>query len=280
LLVFNILVLSIILWCYQLLIRADKWIVLLIVVGATTFLSPAWFRSFERFGIFPAVKIYTILFFVCWTTVLRFTSMGTQRWARSATLWLLVVNIIEALLLDISGGNAAHYLVFISGSLLLLTLPDPVNAVQITNENGARDLVYRGMTRVWILEYSVWNWSFVYMNYPEVAGQAFGVLLAPRLVGMRDPQRWLLARGFTLGVYLIVLATIPESMIRWMGTSNWETPTGEGAVGAVCSFFIGTCTLRLLLRHRARITVQIDATVIELCYAEQKMLRRCRPAAN
>ena len=226
---------------------SGRWVSLLLFLFAPIVLTPYWFSVVDDVGFFPWVKLYTILASMCWCTVIRYSRLRHRRWARMGVLVLLVVNIFEAVLQDLIGGHVAHYLVLVSGILLVAVLPHPRDAIQI-EETKRRDLIYNGMTRWWIAEYSLWNWAFVYLNFPEIAGQHIAVLAAPFLIGMIRPGYWLFARGNTLAVALILLPTFPEFMIRVTETTHWSKPTREMLVSILCFASVLSSALRLRTR--------------------------------
>lgn len=230
--------------------RAGPWPAWAVFVALPIALTPFWFRTNPAIGLFPWVKLYTILLSVNWITALRFTTLGERPWARFGMYLLLVVNIIEACTQDFFGEHLAHYLVLLSGVLLILQLPNPCRAISIDAENGRRELLYRGLTREWCVEYTLWNWAFVYLNYPAIAGRQFAVLAAALLVGLGDPRRWLQARGYTLAAELMLLPTLPNSVIPPTDTSSWSSPYRENVVAAICVLLIAVEGVRLLRARR------------------------------
>ena len=90
------------------------------------------------------------------------------------------------------------------------------------------------MTRIWIVAYTVWNWAFVYLNYPAIAGHQLAVLASAFVVGMAKPSRWLQSRTFTLAADLLVLASFPGVLVPFTDTSQWVSPHREKIVAGVC----------------------------------------------
>src|SRR3569832_2977996 len=81
--------------------RAPRWAVWGVFLVLPLALTPHWIRVIEL-GLFSWFKFYTVFFCVCWGTALRFTSLGNRAWARCTIPLLLGVNILEAVILDLS----------------------------------------------------------------------------------------------------------------------------------------------------------------------------------
>lgn len=233
----------------EILRRAGKWLSWGLFIGLPIVLTRYWFQHNTDVEVFPWVKLYTIAFSISWLTALRFTSLGERPRARFCILLLLVVNIVEALIQDAVGRNLPHYLVLLSGILLIVTLPRPLTSVEVDIAGPLRDLHYRGMTRTWIVEYTAWNGAFVFLNFPFVAGYQCAVLGAALIVGLFAPHLWLQARGYTLGVSLLMLATFRDPLLRWSDTSHWAHPDRQDLAAAVCPGIAIGYTYRYFFRR-------------------------------
>jgi hypothetical protein len=121
----------------------------------------------------------------------------------------------------------------LSGILMVLTLPNTAGAC-IVSRGSSREFLYPGMTRGWIIEYTVWNWTFVFLNFPIIAGQQLSVLAAALIIGLIEPKRWPQARGHTLAASLLLLFTYPELIIRCFDTTLWHTPQREVVASLLC----------------------------------------------
>jgi hypothetical protein len=213
-------------------------------------LTPYWIRVNEL-GLFPWFKFYTVFFCVCWGTVLRLTSLGNQAWARSTIPLLLAANIFEAVVPDLFGQGWAHALNAAAGLLLIATLPYGLSSTRIHSANGCCDLLYR-TSRRWVIGYTLWNWTFVYLNYPALIGHHTAVLAAGLIVAMNNPFLWGQTRASTLGVNLLFTATFFNGMIAWMDTSTWfDEQVGIVAAGISVAFITG-CLLQSWLSQIAR----------------------------
>lgn len=215
--------------------RLAVWAVFLLM---PLLLTPYWIRVNEL-GLFSWFKFYTVFFCVCWGTALRFTSLGNRAWARFTIPLLLAVNILEAVVLDMFGHGSAHALNAVAGLLLIATLPYGQDPTRIDSANCCRDLLFR-ISKRWVIGYTLWNWTFVYINYPALAGHHIAVLAAGLIVAMYDPHRWSQTRASTLGVNLLFTATFFNGMIAWMDTSTWfDEQIGIVAAGFGLVFITG-----------------------------------------
>lgn len=182
-------------------------------------LTPYWF-AVNNFDLFAWVKIYSVMFCVCWAGWLRFTAMGDKPWLRLSIPLLLVANILEALILDVQGQGVAHTLNALAGMLLVATMPLSIGDTQI--DRGSRHQTLRfNAPLIWICGYTFWNWTFVYLNYPALTGHHTAVLSAALIVGIIDPRAWLQARAATLGMNLILFATSYSGTLAVSDTTNW-----------------------------------------------------------
>ena len=199
--------------------RANRWVVWSVFLLAPLLLTPYWVQVNEL-GLFSWFKFYTVFFCVCWGTALRFTSLGNRVWTRSTIPLLLAMNILEAVVLDLIGHGSAHALNAAAGLLLIATMPYGKNSARIGSANCYHDLLY-GIDQRWVIGYTIWNWTFVYLNYPSLTGHHTAVLAAGLIVAMNNPSRWSQTRASTLGVNLLCTATCFKGMIAWMDTSTW-----------------------------------------------------------
>jgi hypothetical protein len=202
------------------------WVAAVVYFVLPAALTAYWLRV-NDFGPFPWIKVYTVLFCACYGSVFRFTALGQRRSARSAIIVLLGLNILEAATLGLIEGGFANVLNACAALVLIAALPRSADAVQVVGPG--RDL-HLDVSRLWVVGYTVWNWAFVYLNYPQYTGHHVAVLGAALLVGGINPKRWVQARAYTLGGYFIALTTFGPFLGGLLETSNWTTPRpGLGA---------------------------------------------------
>lgn len=229
--------------------RSGKWVVWGLFAAVPVVLLPYWV-VLNQFDPFVWVKIFTIFGCNAWGAVVRFTRLGEQEWARRSVPLLVTVNIFEAMAVDLAAGGAAHLLNAAAGLGLVLTLPYRRDAVRVDDGPG-RDLRVP-TSRGWVVGYTLWNWAFVLLNYPEYVGCHTAVLASALVVGMIDPARWTQARAATLGLNFLVMATCDAPMRAWLGTSSWLNPTlGLCVAGAAVVVAVGCGIEALLGRGRS-----------------------------
>ena len=214
--------------------RVPAWVSLVTFSILPIVLTPYWLVMHQDVGVFPWLKLYTMVVSVSWLTALRGTKLGKHRRGAMGLIGLLVLNIVEALTLDATGGHLSHWLVMLAGALMLITLPSVKGASCRATNGSSGEFLYPGMTRRWVIEYTVWNWTFLFLNFPIIAGQHAAVLGAALIVGMMEPQRWLQARGHTLAASLLLMATFPNFMVHGFDTTLWHTPQREAVASLLC----------------------------------------------
>jgi hypothetical protein len=165
---------------------------------------------------------------------------------------LLAVNIFEAVVLDLVGNGSAHALNAAAGLLLIATLPYGPDSTWIHSASGCTDLHYK-TSRRWVIGYTLWNWTFVYLNYPALVGHHTAVLAAGLIVAMIDPLRWGQTRASTLGFSLLCTATFYNDMIAWMDTSTWFDEQVAIAVAGFSAMFMTLCAVHSWFSQIARV---------------------------
>jgi hypothetical protein len=237
--------------------RASLWAVWGVFLLLPLVLTPYWIRVNEL-GLFSWFKYYTVFYCVCWGTALRFTSLGNRAWARSTIPLLLAANILEAVVLDLFGHGSAHVLNAAAGLLLIATLHYGPDSARTHSTNGCCDLLYRTSKR-WVIGYTLWNWTFVYLNYPALTGHHTAVLAAGLVVAMIDPHRWGQTRASTLGFSLLFTATFYSSMVAWMDTSTWFDEQAAIVAAALGLVFMTLCAVQFWLTQTTRVEETIHS---------------------
>jgi len=224
------------------LLHAGKWVPWALFAALPLVLLPYWVAN-NQFDLFTWVKIFSIFFCVAWGTTVRFTRLGEYEWARRSIPVLVGVNIIEAMAVDLAAGGMAHMLNAVAGLALVFTLPYRCEAVRVDDTRRCRD-VRVPTSRGWAVGYTLWNWAFVLMNYPELVGYHTAVLGAALVVGLIDPARWTQTRAATLGLNFLVMATFDAPMRAWLDTSAWQNPwlgltVATAAMGVAVGLAVG-----------------------------------------
>ncbi len=216
-------------------LRNSGLLCMLTLFGVVPFTLTVFWFQYEDLDLFLWIKLYTILFCICWGSWLRFTSHGTSRWFLTTISLLLAANILEAMSMDFLGSGLAHGLNVLSGLMLLVSLPYGASCVRIDIVNKHHDLRFDNCL-TWIVGYTLWNWSFTYLNYTSLVGHHTAILAVALIVAIVDPQRWLQTRAATLGVSLIFTAISYSGMLSVIDTNNWYE---EHIAILVASFALG-----------------------------------------
>lgn len=239
--------LTLIYWALSECLRRCKLQALLIVFGAVPLLlAPIWAWTTGQ-DLFLWFKLSSVFGGICCAGCLRFTHAGRFAELRKIVPWILIINVGEAMLVDLLQTGIAHKLNAAAAVMLMLSIPFSRAAVRVEECSVHRDLQF-DLPRTWIAGYTLWNWSFVLVNYPAHAGHHMAILLAAFLVGCINPRIWLQARAATLGVTLLVYATNPNALLAILDTSHWSSSYAYFLAPAVACLWV-ICFVRT---HGAR----------------------------
>ncbi|MDM7484593.1 MAG: DUF5692 family protein [Vibrio metschnikovii] len=173
------------------------------------------FASHEITYWFKWVKLYSVVGAAVLFTLIRFTKIGSMKWAKFSAAAFLALNILEAVLQDFSMGNLANILNAVGGILCIITL---AGWAQIkADDSKQKDMIWPAMTTFWIIAYDIWNIVFVYLNFPGSATAQAMVLIAATLPSLLIKKgTWLQARAFTLAgsfMYYFAFPSMYESHV-------------------------------------------------------------------
>ena len=193
-------------------------------------------------------KTYSVVAACAWIAVLRTRRPPVGRAMVLPLYVFLLINIAEAVALDMSRGHPANALV---GGALIVTASRRLHV-----DGGPPHDVRFDLGASWVIAYSVWNWVFVAANYgPVLAIQHVAVLAAPLFFAGRDGwDLWLQARSITLGLYLLLYdATFAASraLTNAVVWPVWNSPSFVVALQAVSALVMGAHLWRRARRARA-----------------------------
>ena len=183
-------------------------------------LAPIWAWANDVDG-FWWIKMFSVFAGICWAGLLRFTYAGRIAMFRSVVPWILVINVGEAMMVDLLHAGIEHLMNALAAILLILTIPMSESRVRVEEASGFNDLQF-DLPRSWIIGYTLWNWSFVILNYPAYAGHHLAILVAALIVGWYNPKIWLQARAATLGLQLLCYASNPNALLSIHDASQWS----------------------------------------------------------
>ncbi len=183
-------------------------------------LTPVW-AWVSDLDVFWWIKMFSVFGGLCWAGWLRFTSAGRIGIFRSVVPWILVINIGEAMTVDLLHAGPEHLINVLAAIALILSIPLGEAGVRVEGASGFRDLHF-DLSRPWIVGYTLWNWSFVILNYPAYAGHHLAILVAALIVGLINPKIWIQIRTATLGLVLLCYASNPLALLSIHDASHWS----------------------------------------------------------
>ncbi|MHA0857725.1 DUF5692 family protein [Paenibacillus sp. CMAA1364] len=188
------------------LFRRYKWFSIVFFFILPIVLLPLW-MSYGVTHWFKWVKVYSVVAASVWFILMRFTGLGKYNFAKMVAALFLAINIAEAVTQDFSMAFLPNILNGIAGILSIITLFYGWKGIQ-ADRSKQKDLVWSKMTIFWIIAYDLWNWVFVYLNFPGSASAQFMVLLACTIPAMFIKKgTWLQARAFTLAAWFMYYFT-------------------------------------------------------------------------
>ena len=159
---------------------------------------------------FKWIKVYSAVAGSVWFIFVRFTKIGVEKWSKMIVALILSANIIEAVVQDFSMGNLPNILNGIAGVLSIVNLFYGWKEIGPDNSKE-KDMIWEKMPLLWIIAYDVWNWTFVYLNFPGSASLQFIVILSSTIPAIFIKKGiWLQARAFTLAAWFMYYFTFPR----------------------------------------------------------------------
>ncbi|WLR42999.1 DUF5692 family protein [Bacillus carboniphilus] len=191
------------------LFRKSKWAGVIFYFVLPIALLPIW-TSHDVSYWFKWVKVYSVVGASVWYILMRFSKLGKLTSAKLVAALFLALNIAEAVTQDFSMGYLPNILNGIAGILSIATLFYGFKQMTI-EDTKERDLVWAKMPLLWIIAYDIWNWVFVYLNFPGSASAQFMVLLSCTIPAVFIKKgTWLQARAFTLAAWFMYYFTFPR----------------------------------------------------------------------
>lgn len=196
------------------LFRRSKWAGAIFYFVLPIVLLPVWMSHGVTYW-FKWVKLYSVVGASAWFILIRFTKLGKYDAAKLVAALFLALNIGEAVTQDFSMGYLPNTLNAIAGALSIATLFYGWKGIHADNTKE-HDMIWPKMTIFWIVAYDIWNWVFVYLNFPGSASAQLMVLLSCTLPALFIKKgTWLQARAFTLAawfMYYFTFARFTERM--------------------------------------------------------------------
>lgn len=228
----------------QELLRRFPEFALVFFITAPLILEIYCLNSNTRIDFFNMIKIYSVVVALIFFSIFRITKIGETKSAKIVLYLIFLANIFEAVVKDFLGGGVGHYLNASAGLLLMFTAGE-IDSVRITKDKF-RDIKWDGLSLVWIIGYTIWNWVFVYLNYTVVSALHIAVLGVPLAVVFFDSKgRWLQTRALVLFSYLFIYYSL-SSKINFNAYvfSNWKNEYVEYLLPIFSLIFMALYAIR------------------------------------
>ncbi len=191
------------------LFRKFKWPTIVFYFILPFALIPLWSSHGVSYW-FKWAKVYSVVTACMWFTCMRYTKLGKKVFPRLIAAMFIALNITEAVTQDFSLGYVPNILNGIAGILSIITLFYGWRGIHIDNSKE-HDMVWPKMTVLWILAYDVWNFVFVYLNFPGSVSAQFMVIVSCTIPSLFIKKgTWLQARAFTLAAWFMYYFTAPR----------------------------------------------------------------------
>jgi hypothetical protein len=217
-------------------------------------LVPYWTEKGTIKDWFNWVKVFSVIFPLIWFSIFRLTSIGETKFAKWVIYLLLLANILEAVVKDSLSGGAAHYFNAMAGILLIATL-NKIDSIS-TSKDKYLDVNWNGMTLAWIIGYTIWNWTFVYLNLINVAALHIAVLGASLVIAFINKGRWLQVRTLTLGTFLFFYFTLSNKLDQRIYSSGFWANESFGYIIAGVSLAFMTVYSIIFVRSKLQTSRQ------------------------
>jgi hypothetical protein len=178
-----------------------------------TVLMQYWLTHWDKWDAFLWSKCFSLMpVATCFITCCRYIGPSPE-FVRLGSFVIMSVNIFEAAVKDVLSSKRGSWrqVNAISGVLLILAELPNVDTIRLVDKERRQILWELG--GLWIIAYTIWNWMFIYNNYPYALGRHTIVLVAPLILALRDGwEAWAQARGYTLAFYFVIRNTYYEGM--------------------------------------------------------------------
>lgn len=176
---------------------------------------PIFIVAFVRGDIFEKIKLSTLIIGRL-IVVLAFLTLIPGDILIFLVIWLLRINILEAVIKDLKGKNflnALSGIALIAGTWLINI-----------HWNGVYYVILPVALIFWVLGYTIWNWNFIYLNYGASIGLYHVPVLSAPLVfalGVLSPVHWLMMRAGSLTLAVTCQMAFKERLNKYLNKKSW-----------------------------------------------------------
>lgn len=198
---------------------------------------------------FKWAKIYSVVSAAAFFLLMRFTPVYKYKLAKLVCVGFLAVNIAEAVAQDFSMGLAPNLMNGLAGALSIATCFYGWKEIHADNSKF-KDMIWPKMTTLWIIAYDVWNFVYVYLNFPASASAQLMVIVAATIPALWIKKgTWLQARTYTLAAWFMFYFTFTNFYERnmWIFERNETLTHGLAALSLVLNI---ACVAQLVYFYR------------------------------
>jgi len=197
---------------YEILRRHRKFTTLFFIF-APLLLTGIWMNQ-EGMDWFKWAKIYSSALGALLINLTRYNKFSKNKKLFIIIYIVLGINMLEAVINDITHLDIPSLINIFIGSCLILTLLEKPTNLSVSR-GKIKDFLAPNLNITWIICYNIWNWVYIYGEYPEFAMRHIFVLSFPLIIELFRRGSWLQARAFTLTIYLIISFTFPSYLGRF-----------------------------------------------------------------
>jgi len=189
---------------------------------------PLWFLNIDSW--FRWAKTISILIPLLFFNYIRISNDGKhkdtlmalkKKWPMWILYFILMLNIVEAMLQDLGGAN---YFNALAGLILCITIPLPTRHWRVGKNDGKNGFaeILADIPLSWCLLYVTWNAAFVYGENIAYFASSLCILIIPEIwmFFRKRVDFWLMARVYTLAVHLLIRASY-DIFTPVMDSSAW-----------------------------------------------------------
>jgi hypothetical protein len=231
--------------------RYFKWSGFIFFVGLSAVLSVLVWPNQGIVYWFKWAKIYSVVTASVFFLLMRFTKIHQYRFSKMFCVFFLAGNIAEAAAQDFSMGFTPNMLNGVAGVLSILTCYYGWKGIK-ADSSPQQDMIWPKMTVLWIIAYDVWNFVYVYLNFPASASAQLMVILAATIPAILIKKgTWLQARAYTLAAWFMFYFTFPEFYTRnmWVFPRNDTLTYSLAALSLILNIM---CVIQLIGFYKAK----------------------------
>lgn len=166
-----------------------------------------WWIYLEIHAPFMWVKLYSVVggsLYLLWACT-RSREQSNEEHFSSVLRWLMYINIAEAVAQNFvtawSTGQSANALNALAGICVILTFPRH----RFVRMSGADPrLLLSDVSWTWILGYTMWNFTFVLLEWSDYFLIQFATLAIPFCAALLKRELWPAVRAYSLAACLLI----------------------------------------------------------------------------